>query len=109
MLFLLSTVATFSQPSGPPAKVQSLYTYQDYPEEAVRNHWQGQVVADLMISPEGAVTGCRIVQSSGHQVLDDATCDLMVKRARFTPARNKDGKPIESHYRTPPITWALQD
>jgi len=26
-------------------------------------------------------------------------------RARFTPAKDKDGKPIESHYLTPPITY----
>jgi protein TonB len=91
--------------SGPLA-ARSLQTVTDYPPEALRNGWQGDVVADLTVSPAGRVSACQIVESSGHKVLDDATCDLL-KRAVFTPATDSNGKPIEDHVRTPPIKWRL--
>jgi hypothetical protein len=40
--------------------------------------------------------------------LDDATCDLMIKRAFFKPAKDSNGKPVEDHFRTPPIRWRLE-
>jgi len=104
MFWLLLAAA---QAAPPPQKSKSFVTYDNYPAEALRNHWEGVVVADLTISPEGRVAACKVIQSSGHQVLDDATCDLMIRRAIFTPARDSNGKPVEDHVRTPPITWSL--
>lgn len=79
----------------------------NYPREAIRYGWEGDVVADLTISPHGRITSCKIVQSSGHQVLDDATCDLLIRRALFTPARDERGNALEDHLRTPQIRWRL--
>ena len=79
----------------------------DYPTEALKHHWEGVAVAKLSISAEGRVTGCSILRSSGHQVLDDATCDLLVKRAIFKPARDAAGNPVASEFTTPPITWRI--
>jgi hypothetical protein len=28
-------------------------------------------------------------------------------RAKFTPARGKDGKPVRSSYVTPPVVWRM--
>ena len=81
----------------------------DYPPEALRHHWEGDVIADLTISAEGRVTGCKIAQTSGHQVLDDATCEIVMKRARFKPALDANGKPTEDHFRTPPFRWRIND
>jgi protein TonB len=112
MLLLVGLVqAAIAQscPPPPPSKGPKvgLFSYEDYPSEAVRNHWQGTVIADLTISPDGRVSACRIIQSSGHKVLDDATCGIMSRRAFFTPARDNQCNPIESTYRTPPIQWRL--
>ena len=85
-----------------------LITYDDYPPEALSNNWQGSVTVVLTISPKGQVTACRVRKSSGHQVLDDATCKIMISRARFTPALDNAGNPIEAHYTTPPITWSVR-
>lgn len=105
-LFLLQAAATPSVPA-PPAHPKAIFSYDDYPAEAVRNHWEGTVIADLTISPAGTPTACRIVESSGHSILDEKTCDLLIRRARFTPEKDKNGNPIESHFRTPPINWKL--
>jgi protein TonB len=40
------------------------------------------------------VTACALRSSSGSEALDAATCAVLQRRARFTPARDKDGKPM---------------
>lgn len=101
LLFLFAAVAAEPTPSP------RLQSADDYPLEAVANGWQGDVVADLTISQTGAVTGRRVIKSSGHQVLDDATCKELTKRARFSPARDKKGNPVEGHFTAPTIRWRL--
>jgi protein TonB len=101
-LLMLAQAATAAPP--PPAQVPIFSTVAP-PQEAIDNRWNGNVKADLTVSAEGRVTACKIVQSSGHRVLDDFTCNVLVMRARFTPAKDKDGNPVESHYLTPPITY----
>ncbi|RIV87646.1 hypothetical protein D2V07_04705 [Aurantiacibacter zhengii] len=49
---------------------------------------------------QGKVAVCRISRSSGHLSLDDAACDGMIEHARFTPAIDDDGKPIEGSWST---------
>lgn len=104
LLFLAQAAAV---PPSPPPPPRPIFTNADYPPEAVRNRWEGTVVADLTISVEGVPTACRIVKSSGHKVLDDATCDLIIRRARFVPAKDSGGNPKSDTFRTPPIVWRL--
>lgn len=70
---------------------------------------EASVRAELTISPTGRVTACTIVQSSGHADLDKLACDTVTRRARFTPARDKDGKPTEDRVLTPPIIFRLNN
>jgi TonB family protein len=65
----------------------------DYPAEAFRNRKQGSVAVALDVAADGKVTGCSVTQSSGSPGLDAAACPILMKRARFTPARNAAGAP----------------
>lgn len=67
---------------------------RDYPR-AARGH-QGVVATRLTVSATGAVTGCRVVSSSGNAVLDGVTCQLIRERFRFAPARDAQGNPVPS-------------
>jgi protein TonB len=113
MVWLLLAQTISTPDLAPPPQLlpgpvfRTLFSVDDYPKEAVRHGWQGNVVVDITVSAEGQVSACKVVQSSGHQVLDDATCRIMFERARFIPAKDKDGKPVEDHFRTPPVTWRL--
>ncbi|HEY6049197.1 MAG TPA: energy transducer TonB, partial [Sphingomicrobium sp.] len=89
--------------------VRSVFSSDDYPAEAQRNNEQGTVQASLEISPEGRVSSCTIIRSSGHASLDNATCAILKHRAAFTPARDADGKAVASTYVTPPVVWRLED
>jgi periplasmic protein TonB len=114
MLLLLALAqaiyyGTGTPPPAPPAgsKPRTIFSYDDYPPEALRNHWEGVVRAELTINERGAVEVCRIIQSSGHEVLDAATCNLIIRRARFLPAKDDSGKPRKDTYMAPPVTWRL--
>jgi TonB family protein len=63
----------------------------DYPALAMRRGEQGTVRFELDVAPTGRVANCRVIESSGSRLLDAATCQVMLSRARFTPARNADG------------------
>jgi protein TonB len=53
-----------------------------YPAIARRNRWEGEVLLETVVDSAGAVTGCRVLRSSGHEVLDQAALTA-VRRWRF--------------------------
>jgi TonB family protein len=113
MLLLLLAMASESLAPAPPPlvggqSVVSIFSVDDYPKEAMAHGWQGTVVAELTVSSAGRVSKCRIVRSSGHQVIDDKTCEILSARARFIPAKDIDGRPTVDTLRTPPIVWRLE-
>jgi protein TonB len=77
----------------PKAPLASLFSIEDYPGEAFRNRQQGSVGFRLQVGPDGRVKGCAIISSSGFESLDSTTCRLLTLRARFSPARDRFGKP----------------
>ena len=108
MLFSLLIAAAQPLPDVSEQRaVAGIMSSDDYPEEALRNDWQGDVVVDLVISVAGRVRSCRIHQSSGHQVLDLKTCEIFLLRARFTPAKDEQGNPVEDRFRAPAVRWRL--
>ncbi len=84
-----------AQPSSP---LQGLINIADYPPSALREREQGRPRFRLTIGPDGRVTGCVILVSSGSPALDSATCRIMRSRARFSPAVDGNGRPVEDHY-----------
>lgn len=78
---------------------QSWITNKDYPPSSRRAQHQGMVGFRLDVAADGSVVECTITQSSGHVMLDKGTCDLLLKRARFKPARDRNGNAI-------PATWS---
>jgi protein TonB len=67
---------------------------RDYPDEASRAGATGSVTVTLDITPDGRVSGCTVVRSSGTPALDATTCRLARQRFRFEPARDTAGNPV---------------
>lgn len=88
--------------------LRTLFSTDDYPVTALQNGEEGTVQARLQVDPEGRVAGCSIVRSSGHASLDRATCNILRKRARFTPARDSNGKAVSDSVVTPAVVWRLE-
>ncbi len=86
--------------------VSSLFATEDYPQAAVRAGEQGTTEVGLTIASDGRVAKCQVLKSSGSAALDDATCTIYQARARFTPARDSNGRPA-TDYTTTRVRWAL--
>ncbi|MDF8334128.1 TonB family protein [Novosphingobium cyanobacteriorum] len=100
--------ARAAEPTAPvPASNPGFWvTTEDYPARALREEREGVVRFALTVSAEGTPTGCEIVQSTGSPDLDTQSCALIMERARFTPATDKKGRPVEGTYRSS-VRWVI--
>lgn len=83
-------------------------TSDDYPSSALRAGEAGNVGIQVAVDVDGRVFACTVTASSGSAALDAATCRLYQKRARFTPARDDQGRAIVST-QNDRIRWQLPD
>jgi TonB family protein len=77
---------------------------RDYPLRALEEGRGGETGFRLRIDVQGKPVECAITEKSGNNDLDASVCALVMKRARFSPAAGKDGKPIEGLFATA-IVW----
>lgn len=83
-------------------------TDADYRSRWVNEELTGTARFRLDIDADGRVTGCRVTQSTGHAALDNATCSLVQRRARFAPAKDTAGRPTSGAYESA-IVWRLPE
>ncbi len=81
-------------------------TTSDYRTRWINEGLSGTASFTLKIDASGRVTNCSITKSTGHDVLDGATCRLLERRARFTPARNGNGDKVAGSYSSS-INWQI--
>jgi TonB family protein len=55
-----------------------------YPYQALRNRWESTMLVDMHLRRDGAVKDVKILQSTGHKVLDDAA-RIAFRQWRFKP------------------------
>lgn len=94
-----------AKPRGNPG---SWITTRDYRSSWIRREMTGSASFSLQISSSGRVTGCTITRSTGYSALDQATCRLVTKRAKFNPARDDTGAVTSGTYNNT-VTWRLPD
>ncbi|MEA3051783.1 MAG: periplasmic protein TonB [Sphingomonadales bacterium] len=90
------------------ANLVTLFSDEDYPAAAVRNHEQGPVAFSLSVGSDGAPTACSVTGSSGSAILDSTTCTLLMARAHFEPAHDARGRPTTDTV-AGRIVWRLPD
>jgi TonB family protein len=78
----------------------------DYPHTALRDDTEGRVIVRMDVSAEGRATGCAPVASSGSRLLDDTTCRIILRRARFSPPIGADGQPTAAQS-VNAVTWRI--
>ncbi len=67
-----------------------------YPEEALKNHIGGQVVAEVLVNEHGIVETARILKSD-NAIFNLATLEA-AKQWRFIPSKNACDKPVACYY-----------
>ena len=54
----------------------------------------GSATISFRVNPDGRMTGCRVTRSSGDTSVDAIVCEAATRYLRFSPARDRDGRPI---------------
>ncbi|MGB3711231.1 MAG: energy transducer TonB [Erythrobacter sp.] len=81
---------------------------RDYRSSWINRGYAGTAGFALTIDAKGRIAQCAITRSTGHSVLDKATCDLLERRAKFNPAKDSEGKAVSGTYRNS-VTWKIPD
>jgi len=87
--------------------VRGVFSGDDYPWEALSRGQEGTARYLLLIDEKGGVAACHVLKPSGVPVLDAMGCVVIQKRAKFTPAKDANGKPMRSTTVTPPVAWRI--
>lgn len=95
-----------ARPAGAARHRPGMISNRDYPASALRDRAEGASVVDILVGPDGRVTGCTVIESAGHSALDFVTCSLVQRRFRFVPAVDSTGHPT-SDRRTHSFAWRL--
>ena len=104
MLLLLGLLPAANDVSLP-EKRELLIVDKSYPAESLKAGEEGTVFFDAKLNKDGKIYSCVVTESSGYPRLDQATCDMIVRTARFK-LKKQDGRRaqrIQSAY----IEWKL--
>ena len=100
-----------ARPARPPrpkplGNVADWVTRGDYPAVSLRERQSGVVGFTLDVDAAGVPTACDVTSRSGSAALDEATCALLIQRARFAPGLDAAKRPVATQW-TSRIRWEL--
>lgn len=107
MFIAFVLAAAMQLPTATAIDPGSWFSPNNYPPEALKKGIQGSVTFDANVDANGKATACRVTISSGSDMLDQATCNLVLSQGRFIPAAGADGRPVAGHYSNRAV-WMLQ-
>jgi TonB family protein len=79
----------------------------DYPSSALRTGRSGRVLVRIAVNADGRATDCAVAATSDDPALDRTTCDVVLRRARFTPALDASGAATAATV-VNVVTWMVQ-
>jgi len=83
-----------------PARKLTKIPDREYRRFAATGLPYGNVAIGIRVNPDGSVSNCRVVRSSGNPSADALMCQLTVEYVRFSPARDPSGRPVAQD-----VTW----
>jgi protein TonB len=92
----------------PRGNVGGWITDSDYRTSWINRDYSGVAGFALSIDARGRVTDCSITASTGHSALDQATCRLLERRARFNPAKDGNGNAVAGSFSSS-VNWKIPE
>ncbi len=80
--------------------------FQGYPPLMLRQNEDGNVSVLLVVGANGRAERCVVTRSDAHPVLQEYTCEAMMKHSRFDPALDREGQPTRDVWTTT-VTYAI--
>ena len=69
--------------------------FQNYPPRALAAGEQGPVFFVVTLDKDARATSCEVTHGSGHPLLDNETCELILLHAVFKSAKDPQGNLIK--------------
>lgn len=102
-----AALATLSGVASAASAPKARWTTNDeYPAQALAAGHEGTSYFKVTVTVDGRAKDCIITKSSGHSELDQATCSIVLKRARFKPKIGDAGEPVEGTFESK-MTWRI--
>ena len=86
--------------------VRSVFSADDFPIYLASAGVSRTVYTRTTVRPDGLIQNCVAESTSGDAKLDAYTCAIIVKRAKFLPAKWIDGSPAYGVIRVP-VSWRI--
>jgi len=102
------TIPNLSAPAAQLLRPERLGMDDHYPSDLKDMLIEGVTTVSIAVGIDGRATGCAIEQTSGYRAFDAATCDVLMRRGRFAPAKDAAGDPVESVYAKRKFVWAIR-
>jgi hypothetical protein len=71
---------------------------EDYPRDKSNSGGSAVVNFRLIVDAQGVPKSCALQGGTDGATFHETTCRLLMERARFSPALDSNGKPVESYY-----------
>ena len=81
--------------------------FKNYPPRALAAGEQGAVFFKVTIDRSGQPTSCDVTHSSGHPLLDEETCNLIVQHGTFKSVAGPDGGKLNKSTHEGVVNWTL--
>lgn len=98
--------ATLSAPPIPTKNPSRWLLGEDYPATMLVAGKQAVISFRLNVDAAGVPTACEIQRSYSDKQFDQITCAALMRRARFSPARDASGKAVPS-YHLNKVRWIM--
>lgn len=86
--------ADASRKGTDPEIIRGDFKQSDYPKELRAQGPKGTTFAEVVVGTNGRVTSCRVSRASGIPQFDAKTCQILLQRFHYRPARDVAGRPI---------------
>jgi protein TonB len=83
-----------------PARKLTKIPNREYRRFAATGLASGNAAISIRVNPDGSVSNCRVVRSSGNPSADSLMCQLTLQYIRFSPALDPSGRPVAQD-----VTW----
>jgi hypothetical protein len=100
--------ATLQMPALPKTPPKNWLISSDYPQNLLFQGAMGIVHYRLEVDEAGGVTACHVQMATKPAGFEGKTCDLLKKRAKFSPALDAKGTPTKSFY-VNTVRWIIKN
>ena len=85
----------------------TVFRAEDYPPTMVSQGKTGFARLLFKIDPSGLVSECRAIEFSGPKTFAELVCAIVIKRVKFSPAKDTAGQSVSSYYVVPKVRFEL--